>query len=54
MQCIGEERGYRGCGLFANVYTGVAKTRKRAVAEGVLARVRDADLTLFPKLAYCP
>lgn len=40
-------------GLFANVYTGVAKTRKRAVAEGVLARVRDADLTRFPKLAYC-
>lgn len=44
----------RDAGLFANVYTGVAKTRKRAVAEGVLARVRDADLTQVSQTGLLP
>ena len=39
--------------LFADVYTGIAKTRKRAVSEQTLARIKQADLTEFPQLARC-
>ena len=34
-------------------YTGIAKTRKRAVSEQTLARIKQADLTEFPQLARC-
>ncbi len=38
--------------FFGGVYTGVDNTRKRAVAESVIARVKRADLSAEPILAY--
>ena len=38
--------------LFGRVYTGVDKTKKRALSEDIMARIRYADLEAYPDLAY--
>lgn len=39
------------CTPFRNVYTGVARTRKRAIDSGIIARLHRLDLTEDPALA---
>lgn len=40
------------CNPFKHVYTGVAKTVKRAVTLKVIRRIREADLALMPAMDY--
>ena len=46
--------GLAVCGTdpFRRVYTGVDRTVKRALPISLVRRIRDADLTLYPKMAY--
>lgn len=39
-------------GIFSDVYTGVDKTRKRAMAEQTIRIIKSADLSSEPTLAY--
>jgi len=41
-----------GANPFRRVYTGVDLTVKRALPISVIRRIRDADLTLYPQIAY--
>ncbi|WP_276892329.1 site-specific integrase [Hallella bergensis] len=40
------------CNFFADVYTGIAQTAKRAISMEELRRIKDLDLKLYPNLAY--
>lgn len=40
------------CNFFADVYTGIAQTAKRAISMKELRRIKELNLKLYPNLAY--
>ncbi len=51
-RCLSDRGVSLPADLFGRVYTGVDKTKKRALSEDVMSRIRYANLEAYPDLAY--